>query len=287
MNKLSVVLATRNEQPNIARCLEAIEDIADEIIIFDEHSSDKTVSIAKSFGAKVYSEPHHDNFHITKQKAIDQAKNPWILQLDADEVITKSLADEISKIINMPDEQIKNRKFTDPYKIRLFKKHQKILQNRDSLYFGNDKEVVAFLIPRRNMFVGKPLRYAGVYPDPAIRLIKKDKAYLPAKSVHEIMKVDGSVGWLENDMDHYDSPTLSRYIARMNRYTDIYASELSISKVSKNSFSQFINYLFFKPIKTFITLFILRKGFKDKMHGFMWSFLSSLHHPLAYFKYIT
>ncbi|KKU80346.1 MAG: Glycosyltransferases involved in cell wall biogenesis [Candidatus Amesbacteria bacterium GW2011_GWA2_47_70] len=83
---LSVVLATRNEEANLTRCLEAVKSIANEIIIADEQSTDKTVGIAKKFGAKVISVPHQENFHITKNIAIDAARGDWILQLDADEV---------------------------------------------------------------------------------------------------------------------------------------------------------------------------------------------------------
>ena len=78
--KLSVVLATRNEEENIARCLKSVKDIADEIIVFDEYSTDNTKKIAESLGAKVYLEPHHDIFHITKQKAIDMEKLQGIMQ---------------------------------------------------------------------------------------------------------------------------------------------------------------------------------------------------------------
>ena len=98
-NKLSVVLATKNEEKNIGRCILAVKDIADEVIIYDEYSKDNTVKIAKNLGAKVTKFNHVNNFHETKQKAIDNAKNPWILQLDADEVITPKLAKEIKSLL--------------------------------------------------------------------------------------------------------------------------------------------------------------------------------------------
>src|SRR5258708_33119398 len=100
MNKLSVVLAVRNEEANLAACLDSIKDIADEIVVVDEYSIDKTVEIAKKYGARIYEEPHHEIFHITKQKALDLAKGEWILQLDADEVITAALREEIKQIVN-------------------------------------------------------------------------------------------------------------------------------------------------------------------------------------------
>ncbi len=284
--KLSVVLATRNEEDNIGRCLESVKSIADEIIIFDEYSTDKTVDIAKKYGAKIFLEPHHDIFHITKQKAIDRARGEWVLQMDADEVITPELAEEIMAVINMANNQILERTPKSKKLDELFKRHQKIIEERDGKIDMDTDEVVAFFIPRLNMFLGKPLIHAGVYPDPAIRLIKRGKAYLPAKSVHEIMKIEGKIAWLFSDMEHYDSPTLSRYLMRLNRYTDLHAAELKEKKIQKNFFS-FINFVFFKPVYTFFKMYIRHKGFLDKVNGFLWCFFSALHFPIAYFKYIT
>ena len=284
--KLSVVLATRNEEENIARCLKSVKEIADEIIVFDEYSTDNTKKIAESLGAKVYLEPHHDIFHITKQKAIDTAKGDWILQMDADEVITIELAEEISKVIEMTNEEILNRKPKSEKLQKLFERHQKLIEERDGKIDKDTNEVVAFFIPRRNMFLGKPLIHGGVYPDPAIRLIKKGKAWLPAKSVHEIMKIDGKISWLYNDMEHYDSPTLRRYLMRLNRYTDLHAYELKAKSVSRSLIS-FVQYVFVKPSFTFLNLFFRHKGFIDGVNGFLWSFFSALHFPIAYFKYIT
>lgn len=284
--KLSVVLATRNEEENITRCLKSVKDIADEIIVFDEYSTDNTKKIAESLGAKVYLEPHHDIFHITKQKAIDMAKGKWILQMDADEVITQELAKEIVEVINMTNEEILNRKPKSEKLQKLFERHQRLIEERDGKIDKDTNEVVAFFIPRRNMFLGKPLIHGGVYPDPAIRLIKKGKAWLPAKSVHEIMKIDGKIAWLYNDMEHYDSPTLKRYLMRLNRYTDLHADELKEKNVSKG-ISGLLQYVFIKPSFTFLNLFFRHKGFLDGINGFLWSFFSALHFPIAYFKYVT
>lgn len=276
-NRLSVVLATRNEEENIGRCLVAVKDIADEIIIFDEYSTDKTQEIAKKYGAKVYLEPHHDNFHITKQKAIDKAKGDWILQLDADEVVAPELAKEILQVLE--------GKYV--YKTnKLFERHQKAIEDRDGKIGTDSETVVAYFIPRKNMFLGRPLIHAGVYPDPAIRLIKKGKAYLPAKSVHEIMKIGGKISWLSKDLLHYDSPTLKRYFWRLNRYTDLQAQELEQEKVSKGLLG-FLQYIIYKPMYTFLNLYVRHAGFKDGGSGFLWSFFSALHFPIAYFKFLT
>lgn len=284
--KLSVVLATRNEENNIGRCLEAVKGIADEIVIVDEESVDKTREIAKKFGAKVFVQKHEPIFHVTKQKALDLAKGDWILQLDADEVVTKELAHEILNVIYLSSVEIKNRRPKDLKKWNLFLRHEKIIEKRDGQIGKKTGEVVAFFLPRRNMFLGKALIHAGVYPDPAIRLIKRGKASFPAKSVHEIMSINGEIAWLFNDLEHHDSPTLKRYFMRLNRYTDLQADELKELQLKKNLFS-FLQYVFYYPSLVFIKLFLRHKGFKDGMRGFMWSFLSATHFPIAYFKYIT
>ena len=279
MKKLSVVLATRNEESNIGRCLDSIKNIADEIIVVDEFSTDKTAEIAKRFGARVILEPHHDIFHITKQKALDAATGDWILQLDADEVITTELAGEISEVVKSAPKQKKLPK--------LFERHQRLIEKRDGPIGKKTGEIVAYFIPRRNMFLGRPLIHAGVYPDPAIRLVKRGKAYFTGKSVHDIMQIDGEVSWLLNDMLHNDSPTLSRYFKRLNRYTDLKAEELRENKVRKNLFNLIFVYSFFKPLVVFLNLFIRHKGFVDGIYGFLWSAFSAMHYPIAYFKYWT
>ncbi len=284
--KLSVVLATRNEEANIARCLASVKDIADEMVVVDEYSTDKTQEIAKNLGAKVYLEGHHDIFHVTKQKALEKAVGEWILQLDADEVVTPALAEEILRTINMSDIEIKKRINPHPINQMHFEKHQRLLEERDGKIGRDSGEIVAFFIPRLNMFLGKPLRHGGVYPDGVIRLVKNGKAKFPQKSVHEQIEIDGEVAWLFNDLEHYDSPTLKRYFSRLNRYTDLIAHEYQDQHLSKSVFT-FINYVILKPIFTFISLYIRHKGILDGTSGFLWSFFSASRFSIAYFKYLT
>lgn len=286
MINLSVVLATRNEQENIARCLESVKGIADEIVVVDEDSTDKTREIARDYGARVYLEPHHDIFHITKQKALEKAKGRWILQLDADEVVTPALSDEIKKIISLTNDEIKARKINGGRKWKLFEKHQSIIEARDGVIGKNTGEIVGFFIARKNIFLHRPLIHAGVYPDGVIRLVKNGKAYFPQKSVHELIKLDGEVSWLENELDHYDSPTFKRYLDRANRYTDLTAKHFSNLKIPKNIFS-FIYYSFLKPFTIFFSLYFRHLGFLDGPQGFIWSFFSAVHYPIAYFKYVS
>ena len=101
MSSVSIVLATFNEESNIRDCLESVKDLADEVIIVDGSSTDKTVEIAKQFNAKIHITGNPPVFHINKQKAIDMAAKEWILQLDADERVTPELQKEIKKVISL------------------------------------------------------------------------------------------------------------------------------------------------------------------------------------------
>ncbi|MFC1625998.1 glycosyltransferase family 2 protein [Patescibacteria group bacterium] len=277
MNKLSVVLSVRNEEKNIGKCLDSVKDIANEIVVVDEHSTDKTCEIAKKYDAKVYSEPHHDIFHVTKQKALDHATGDWILQLDADEVVTPGLAGEIKQVLNGTHSVVVNK---------LFERHQKAVEERDGSIGTKEGEVSGYFIPRKNMFLGKPLIHAGVYPDGVIRLVRRGKAHFPQKSVHEQIIIDGKVEWLKNDLEHHDSPSLKRYFARMNRYTDLRAQGFASQKVTKNLWS-LLRYAFYAPLLTYCNLFFRHLGFLDGARGFLWSFFSAMHYPISYFKYLT
>lgn len=247
-NTLSVVLATYNEAGNLKHCLESVKPIASEIIIVDGQSTDDTVKVAKKLGAKVYSTTNKPNFHINKQMAIDKAKDDWILQLDADEVIPKVLADEITATI------------------------------------ASNPAQNAFWINRKNYFLGKFLTKGGQYPDPVIRLFRRGKAHLPAQHVHEQMAVNGQLGTLKQPMLHYTAPTFSRYLTNSNRYTSLTALDLANKHLPINLITAF-NYMITKPLSTFFSIYLRHKGFLDGFPGFVFAFFSGLHHSIAYMKY--
>lgn len=282
--KLSVVLATYNEETNIEDCLAAIKNIADEIVIIDGSSTDKTVELAKGFGAKVVITNNPPIFHINKQKALEEAKNDWILQLDADERITKKLAQEIVKIIEMDENKLEDYQNNLPDK-KLFLRHQKIIEKRDGRVGDSSGSINAFFIPRRNFFLGSFLKYGGTYPDPAIRLIRKGKAYFPCKDVHEQMQVEGRVGWLQNHMLHLDSPSFSRYLKRNNRYINLIVDEMKEKNLRKDFLTGF-SYFIYKPIWWFLLTQIRHKGILDGFPGIIFSFFSALRFPRAYFRYL-
>jgi (heptosyl)LPS beta-1,4-glucosyltransferase len=283
MPSLSVVLATFNEEENLPECLESVKDIADEIIIVDGSSTDDTVKIARRYNAKVKVTENHPIFHINKQKAIDMAIGDWVLQLDADERVAPQLAKEIKKVISLSEQDLESYqgKLVDK---KLFLRHQKLLEERDGK-IGEDGPYVAFFIPRLNYFLGKYLRYGGVYPDGVIRLFKRGKAYLPAKDVHEQMVVKGRVGWLSHSLLHRDSPTFKRYIDRNKRYINLLASQLKDGNIGKTP-STAVSYMLVKPVLWLLTTQVRHKGVLDGYQGFLFSLFSALRFPRAYIKYM-
>ena len=249
---LSVTLATYNESKNITRCLEAIDDIADEIIVVDGQSQDDTVSLVKKFKkAKVISTTNKPMFHLNKQMGIDNCHGKWILQLDADEIVTPELKKEILSITK--------------------KDINTVTEN-------------AFWIPRKNYFLGTFLKKGGQYPDPTIRFYKNGKAHLPCKDVHEQAEVNGKIGWLKNDLEHFADTSFSLYLLRANRYTTLLANELKSQKIPI-SFKSFLKYYFFKPNWWFLKTFFRHRGYVDGFPGFVFSFFSALRFPIAYTKY--
>ncbi len=282
--KLSAAIATFNEEENIGACLESIKDIVDEIVIVDGMSTDRTVEIAKSFGAKIIVKDNPENFHINKKISFDESTGEWILYLDADERVSKKLAAEIVKVIQMSQDEIdvyqKNLK-----ERKLFLRHQSLIEKRDGGVGTEIGEYVAFFFPRLNFFLGKFLKYGGVYPDGVIRLFKRGKAYLPARDIHEQMVVEGRVGWLANGLLHFDSPTFGRYFRRNTRYSKLIASQLKESHLQKN-FGNMVNYLIFKPLFWFFLTQIRHKGILDGFQGIVFSFFSALRFPRAYLMYL-
>ena len=281
--KLSVTLATYNEELNIPRCLTAIKDLADEIVIVDGKSTDKTTEIARNFNARVELRDNPPNFHINKQAANDLATGDWILQLDADEIVTPSLKEEIRQLLNSTQEQINNWPIP-PDKKRLFNRQQHLLSIRDGQVGTETGDVVAFFIPRTNIFLGHPMKHTGVYPDGVIRLFKRGFAKLPAKDVHEQYQVDGRVGWLSNELEHHDSPSFDRYIKRNSRYASHFALKISEAQTPRNGFSAF-NYMIIKPFWIFMLLYFRHGGYKDGFPGLVFSIYSGLTWAQAYVKY--
>lgn len=247
METISVVLAVHNEEDNLLNCLNSIKNLSAEIIVVDGGSTDKTIEIAKKFNAKIIHADNLSNFHINKNIAIDSALEDWVLQLDADEVVTDKLAREIKRVI------------------------------------ASGSDINGYWIPRKNFFLGRFLTKGGQYPDYTLRLYKKGKGRLPAKGVHEQAIVEGNVGYLQNDLLHLRDKNFSIYMYRFNRYTDLLAKQLNESGFTINLFS-FVNYILIKPFFWFIKSYLRHRGYVDGFPGFIFALFSSLRFPVAFVK---
>jgi len=273
---ISVTLAAYNEEAVIGACLDSVKDWVDEIIVVDGKSQDNTAKIAKEKGARVLERDNNPVFHIQKAIANNEAKSSWILQLDADERVTPEMKKEIIGILEGNyfgyDSWISPLKSTINKIIKIFPEPHKLTQPAS-----------AYWLPRKNFFLTGYLKNTGQYPDPVIRLFQRGKAILPAKDVHEQMKVDGKIGWLISDLDHYATSDFSRYLLRENRYSSLAANQLKAAGVRINIFNT-IRYLFIKPFGTFLVLYFRRRGFLDGFPGFVFSIYSGLHHAFSYMK---
>src|SRR3990167_1810947 len=246
MATISIVLATFNEEKNIRECLNSVKWLADEIVIVDGGSKDKTVQIANEYGAKVAVTSNPPIFHINKQKAIDSATKDWILQLDADERVTPELAKEIK-------EKIGNWKL--PLGSELGIEGE----------IGNS-DVVGYWIPRKNWFLGRFLMKGGQYPDYTLRLYRKGMGKLPQKDVHEQAEVKGEVGYLKNPLLHYPYKDFSEYFLKWKRYNSIFADQIKAERSSKSIFGKifmFPKYLVGLPVFWFLKIYLRHLGFVD------------------------
>lgn len=247
MKKISIAIATYNEEAALAKCLESVYGWVDEIVVVDGSSKDKTLEIAKKYTPKIIITSNPAIFHINKQKSIDACSGEWILQLDADEVVTNELKKEILEVIAQT-------------------------------------AINGYWIPRKNYFLGQFLTKGGQYPDYSLRLYRKGKGRLPCKSVHEQAKIEGRVGYLHHALLHYPYPDFSHYLEHFNRYTDIFASELKEQKIPLNIIT-FLLYFFVKPSLWFLSTYFRHKGISDGFAGFVFSLFSSLRFPVSYTKY--
>ena len=244
---LSIVIITKNEEDKIARCLESVK-WADEIIIVDDLSEDRTVKICQKYGAKVISHKSYGNFDQQRNIGIDNANSDWILQMDADEVVSEKLKEEIQGIVGNP-----NNKF------------------------------VAYKIRRQNFFLNHFMAYGGwfIY---YTKLFKKDAARYIGKSVHETLEVDGEIGTINEAIKHFPFSSIKQFVERQNFYTSVEAKLIYEDKgrIPKRK----VRYnLVIRPLKLFWKAYIKKKGFRDGMYGFLFSILNSWIHFLRWAKY--
>lgn len=201
--KVSFITSTFNEERNIKRCLESVKDLADEIVLVDGSSQDKTVEIAKEFGARIKVTDNPKIFLINRQKAIDMAQGEWLLNLDGDECATPELIKEIKEVIEKDDGKING-----------------------------------YTMPRKNWFLGRFLMKGGQYPDSQLRLYRNGKVHFKLKDVHEQAIVEGEIGTLKNAMLHYPYKDLSAYLVKWRRYNSVFADQIREERKKKNVFGK-------------------------------------------------
>jgi glycosyltransferase involved in cell wall biosynthesis len=181
---LTTIVLTRDEEKDIKDCLESVKDLAQELIIVDSYSTDKTLEIARQFNAKIY-QRHLDNFGKQRNFALSKAKNDWVLSLDADERLTEGLKKEIKKALN-------------------------------SKYNG-------FYIPFKNYFLGKWIKHSGWYPQYKLRLFRKSKMSFDEAKLHEKVKEMGKIGYLKNPILHYSYSDIKECFRKLEKYSSFQA----------------------------------------------------------------
>jgi (heptosyl)LPS beta-1,4-glucosyltransferase len=186
--KISATVIVKNEENNIADCLESL-DFVDEIVVVDSGSSDLTGEICQRYPNVRYYEREWEGFGRQKNMAANLAANDWILNVDADERVTSEL--------------------------------------RSAINGADLGRYAGFRMARRNFFAGRWVRYCGWYPDYNVRLYSRKNARFRERAVHEAVECKGLVGLLPGDLLHYTYEGISDYLRRMDRYSSLAAVEIA------------------------------------------------------------
>lgn len=238
---LSVVVITKNEEANIRRCLESVA-WADELIVIDSQSTDRTVEIAREHGA-VVCDVEWRGYGPAKRRGVALATQEWVLSLDADEAVGMELARQIQEIV------------------------------------AGVGEHEGYIVRRRTNFLGRWIYHCGWYPDPVLRLFRRERGNVNEAVVHERVEVEGSVGRLSGEILHYSYPTLEHYLAKSDVYTTLGARE-AFRKGRRAHWYDIV----FRPPVSFISHYLIRRGFRDGMEGLIISVMSSVAVLVKYAK---
>lgn len=239
---LSVILITKNEAELVAQCLESVK-WADEIIVVDSGSTDATVDICRRYTDKVVV-TDWPGFGPQKNRALAMATGDWVLSIDADEEVTPELRSSIEAAIAQP------------------------------AAFAN-----AYRLSRFSSYCGRFMRHGGWWPDPVLRLFKRDKGRFSDDRVHERVLVDaGSIEQLEGLLMHYSFRSLDQVLAKVNHYSSENAAMLLNRGKSANLSTAIIHGLW-----TFLRCYILKAGFLDGREGFI---LAISNAEGSYYKYL-
>jgi glycosyltransferase involved in cell wall biosynthesis len=243
---LSVVIITKDEEANIARTLDSVQ-WADERIVVDSGSTDRTLEIARQHGARVFEE-QWKGYAGQKNSAIAKASQDWVLSLDADEQVSADLAENVSRITNA----------------------------------GGSTPINGYFIARRNFFLGRWIRHGGFYPDRKLRVFRRGTGEFVERAVHETMRVNGPTATLNGDLIHHAYPTLAGYIETMNRYSTLAAEVLIRERRVRSSLVWFFVNVRLRPVLNFVWNYFFRGGFLDGREGFL---LHWYHNVYVSWKY--
>lgn len=239
-------MIARNEEKNLPRTLEAVR-WADEIIIVDSGSTDRTPEIAESFGAKHFFNRDFRGHPEQKTIALGKCTGDWILLIDADEVVSPELAAEIRQTIQNP-------------------------------------QFEAYWIPRLNLFMSRWMKHGGFYPDRKLRLFKHGAARLSeGVGPHSTPQFAGASGKLKGDMLHYAYPTMAVYLEHMDRYSSDIAPLLANKGRISKSLPTFLWNAVANPVATFLYNYFFRLGFLDGREGLI---LHINHSVYIHWKFI-
>ena len=246
---LSVAIITYNEEANLSRTLASVR-FADEIVVVDSGSTDHTLEIARDFQARVFSEPWR-GFAGQKNFAIQQCRGTWVLSLDADEELSPDLQTQLRTLL------------------------------------PSNPPFDAFYLRRRNLFLGRWMRHGGYYPDPKLRLFRRNavafaSAAFKERPVHETIAFDGAAETLDFDLIHHAYPTLESYLEHMDRYSSLGARLLLEQHRTGGSWLAFHWNVFLIPTFEFFRNYLLRLGFLDGREGLL---LHLYHSAYVSWKY--
>jgi glycosyltransferase involved in cell wall biosynthesis len=240
---LACVVITKNEEANIRECLESIR-LADELIVVDAESCDKTIELVRACGAKV-SVRSWPGLGLQKNFGMAQASSDWILILDADERVTEELRGKIKAC-------------------------------RDGWTSGAP---VAYRIPRRKFFYGAWVRGGGVYPDYQVRLFRRGIAQYNDVAVLENLIVDGEIGTLVEHLDHYTERRIQDHFTKFGLYTTLAAQEKA-KKARTAGWSDLV----FRPLVVWVKTYVLKWGNRDGVRGLIVCVFASMYTFVKYAK---
>lgn len=242
---ISVVINTLNEERNIEQVIKSVK-WADEIIVCDMYSEDKTVERAKKMGAKVFFHKKEEVVERARNFALSKASGDWMLVIDPDEEISSTLAERLQQIAK------------------------------------TTKQIDYVRLPRKNLIFGNFLKHSGWWPDYNIRFFKKGSVKW-TDAIHRPPEVFGIGLDLEAEEQyaiiHHSYISIAQFLERMNRYTGIQAEELN-----KEGYKFNWKDLLEKPLSEFLSRFFAMKGYKDGLHGLVLSLLQAFSFLIVYLK---